>query len=126
MKYTAADIDRYIDLYLNSFEKVLYEEDSQFMEGMKLSLIHIFCNTCNRVGRIGLAYDIQRRLVKFGKINHIFHVYELIRIDLMKESSGNNVRKVFILSHSRELASHIIMGNNDLFDRVSAFLRPMV
>lgn len=35
MKYTAADIDRYIDLYLNSFEKVLYEEDSQFMEGMK-------------------------------------------------------------------------------------------
>ena len=35
MKYTTADIDRYIDLYLNSFEKVLYEEDSQFMEGMK-------------------------------------------------------------------------------------------
>ena len=35
MKYTVADIDRYIDLYLNSFEKVLYEEDSQFMEGMK-------------------------------------------------------------------------------------------
>ena len=32
MKYTAADIDRYIDLYLNSFEKVLYEEDSQFMD----------------------------------------------------------------------------------------------
>lgn len=35
MKYTAEDIDYYIDLYLNSFEKVLYEEDSQFMEGMK-------------------------------------------------------------------------------------------
>lgn len=35
MKYTAVDIDRYIDLYLNSFEKVLYEEDSQFMAGMK-------------------------------------------------------------------------------------------
>ena len=35
MKYKAADIDRYIDLYLNSLEQVLYVEDSQFMVGMK-------------------------------------------------------------------------------------------
>lgn len=35
MNYRKADMDQIIDKYLNSFEKVLYEEDSQFMEGMK-------------------------------------------------------------------------------------------
>lgn len=35
MKHTIDDIDRMINTYLHSFEKVLYEEDSQFLEGMK-------------------------------------------------------------------------------------------
>ncbi|MGL5435553.1 MAG: glycoside hydrolase family 88/105 protein [Lachnospiraceae bacterium] len=35
MRYRIDDISQVIDKYLNSFEKVLYEEDSQFMEGMK-------------------------------------------------------------------------------------------
>lgn len=35
MNKTAIDIEREIGRYLNSFEKVLYEEDEQFLEGMK-------------------------------------------------------------------------------------------
>lgn len=35
MNYSMTDIEQFINRYLNSFEKVLYEEDSQFMEGMK-------------------------------------------------------------------------------------------
>ncbi len=35
MKYTKQDISQAIGRYLDSFEKVLYEEDSQFLEGMK-------------------------------------------------------------------------------------------
>ncbi len=35
MNYKKEAVDQAIDRYLNSFEKVLYEEDSQFMEGMK-------------------------------------------------------------------------------------------
>lgn len=35
MSYSKEAINQAISQYLNSFEKVLYEEDSQFMEGMK-------------------------------------------------------------------------------------------
>lgn len=35
MSYRQEEINQAIDKYLNSFEKVLYEEDSQFLEGMK-------------------------------------------------------------------------------------------
>ena len=35
MSYTRQDISRAIGRYLDSFEKVLYEEDSRFLEGMK-------------------------------------------------------------------------------------------
>lgn len=35
MSYKLEEINQAIDKYLSSFEKVLYEEDSQFMEGMK-------------------------------------------------------------------------------------------
>ena len=35
MQHTAAEIDMQMKKYLDSFEKVLYEEDSQFLDGMK-------------------------------------------------------------------------------------------
>ena len=35
MAYTKGDIDRAVDKYLSSFEKILYEEDEQLLEGMK-------------------------------------------------------------------------------------------
>lgn len=39
MTYKKEDINQVIDQYLGSFEKVLYEEDSRFMEGMKKNSI---------------------------------------------------------------------------------------
>ena len=78
MKYTAADIDRYIDLYLNSFEKVLYEEDSQFMEGMKTRSLagddirrYQFWEWTQGVGLYGcLLYTSGRALFRGGSGSH--------------------------------------------------------
>ena len=44
MKYTKQDISQAIGRYLDSFEKVLYEEDSQFLEGMKTKSEVICCS----------------------------------------------------------------------------------
>lgn len=108
MKYRKEDIDQVIDQYLGSFENVLYEEDSQFMEGMKTNNIanddirkYQFWEWTQGVGLFGI-WKLYRETWDTRYLNILTTYYERQLVIGLPAKNVNTVTPLLAMSYVAE------------------------